>query len=193
MPPDTIFNFLFSYSSLDRWRAARIDSRQGRDGGLLLCSHWQAWNVIGRYTKEPKPETLKHSVVVTCDPFAIAVDGVALSLERNVDWGFDEDGQIGFMGNEKTAEELARELFDAYRKNKQTQRRMSEVLVSLFEESHSFAQAKTRIGYLEKLEVWESSFASRLRTALQTNSQVSGSWHVPERAAALIKKWEESE
>src|SRR6266498_1154565 len=110
-----------------------------------------------------------------------------------VRFGQDPYGFIGrfqaFNGNGKTSEELARELFDAYRKNKQTQRRMSDVLVSIFEESGSFAQAKARIGYLEKLEAWEPSFSSRIRTALQNNSQVSGSWEVPERAAALIKRW----
>jgi len=70
---------------------------------------------------------------------------------------------------------------------------MSEVLVGLFEESISFAEAKARIGYLEDVEVWEPSFSTRIRFAAQTNSQVSGSWGVPERVAALVKKWEKSE
>jgi hypothetical protein len=43
-----------------------------------------------------------------------------------------------FIGEGKGAAALARELFDAYRTNKQTQRRMSEVLVALFEQSESF-------------------------------------------------------
>jgi nucleoside 2-deoxyribosyltransferase len=111
---------------------------------------------------------------------------------------FDQDpyGFIGrfqaFNGNGKTAAVLARELFDAYRKNKQTQRRMSEVLVGLFEESGSFADAKVRIGYLEDLELWEPSFSTRIRSAAKTNSQVIGSWGVPERVAALVKKWAKS-
>src|SRR4029077_15913647 len=52
-----------------------------------------------------------------------------------VRFGQDPYGFIGrfqaFNGNGKTPAALARELFDAYRKNKQTQRRMSEVLVGL--------------------------------------------------------------
>jgi hypothetical protein len=46
---------------------------------------------------------------------------------------------------------------------------MAEVLIGLFEESGSFAQAKDRIGYLEDLEVWEPSFATRIRAAAEGN------------------------
>jgi hypothetical protein len=94
-----------------------------------------------------------------------------------------------FNGNGKPAADLARELFDSYRKHKQTQGRMSEVLVALFEESGTFAEAKQRAGYLEALEVWAPSFSTRLRAAVQNNPQVRDSWTVPERIAALIKKW----
>lgn len=113
-----------------------------------------------------------------------------------VRFGHDPYGFIGrfqaFNGNEKSATALARELFDAYRKNKQTQRRMSEVIVGLFEESGSFAEAKVRVGYLEDLELWEPSFSSRIRSAAKSNSQVSGSWGVPDRVTALVKKWAKS-
>jgi hypothetical protein len=107
--------------------------------------------------------------------------------------GEDPYGFIGrfqaFNGKGKSAVELARELFDAYRKNKQTQRRMSEVVVGLFEQSDSFAEAKSRMGYVEQLEVWEPSFSSRIRNAVKSNSQVEGSWGVPDRVEQLIKKW----
>jgi hypothetical protein len=113
-----------------------------------------------------------------------------------VRFGQDPYGFIGrfqaFNGNGKTATALARELFDAYRKNKQTQRRMSEVLIGLFEESGSFAEAKVRIGYLEDLDLWEPSFSTRIRSAGKNNSQVYGSWGVPERVGALVKKWPKS-
>ncbi|MDQ3458369.1 MAG: TIR domain-containing protein [Deinococcota bacterium] len=110
-----------------------------------------------------------------------------------VRFGQDPYGFIGrfqgFAGHGKTALAIARELFDAYRKNKQTQRRMAEILVNLFEDSASFAEAKARIGYLEELEVWESGFPSRIESAVEANSQVSVSWGVPERTQALAKKW----
>jgi len=114
----------------------------------------------------------------------------------SVRFGQDPYGFIGrfqaFNGNGKTAVSLSRELFDAYRKNKQTQRRMSGILVTLFEQSGSFAEAKARIGYLEELEFWEPSFSSRIRSAARSNSQIIDSWGVPVRVAALVTKWAES-
>lgn len=108
---------------------------------------------------------------------------------------FDQDpyGFIGkfqaFNGNGKTADELAAELFHAYRRNKQTQARIAEVLMSLFAQSPSFAEAKKRIGYLEELTYWDPSFVSRIKAAAESNSQIVGSWGVPERAAKLAEKW----
>ena len=110
-----------------------------------------------------------------------------------VKFGQDPYGFIGrfqaFNGSGKSTDELAREMFDAFRKNKQTQRRMGEVLVRLFEESGSFAEAKERIGYLEALEVWEPSFSARVSSAVNTNSQIGSSWGVPSRIDTLIKRW----
>lgn len=110
-----------------------------------------------------------------------------------VRFGQDPYGFIGrfqgFVGGGKSPEALARELFDAYRKNKQSQKRMGEVLLNLFEDSGSFNAAKARIGYLEQLEVWDSSFVPRLEAATAANSQISGSWGVPEKVEALAKKW----
>lgn len=110
-----------------------------------------------------------------------------------VRFGQDPYGFIGrfqaFNGSTKQAIVLARELFDAYRKHKQTQQRMSEVIVGLFEQSNSFAEAKTRVGYLEGLEWWDTSFSTRIRSAAEGNWQVSGSWGVPARVAALVQKW----
>jgi hypothetical protein len=67
---------------------------------------------------------------------------------------------------------------------------MSEVLVTLFEQSSSFAQAKTRIAYLEDLEVWEPSFCNRIELAAENNGQISGSWGVSGRVMQLVKKWQ---
>ncbi len=114
----------------------------------------------------------------------------------SVRFGQDPYGFIGrfqaFNGGRKSAASLAGELFVAYRTNKQTQRRMGEILVSLFEQSVNFADAKTRIGHLEKLELWESSFTKRILSAVNNNGQISGSWGVPERVKKLAKKWTKS-
>jgi hypothetical protein len=107
--------------------------------------------------------------------------------------GEDPYGFIGrfqaFSGHGKNAPAIAKEVFDAFRKGKQTQKPMADVLVGLFEESGSFAAAKERIGYLEELTIWDASYVSRIRAAIKNNSQVSGSWGVPDRVRALAKLW----
>jgi hypothetical protein len=107
VPPGAIFNFIYNYFSLDRWWAARIEGREsrdgrGKDGGLLLCTKWPAWAVVGRYTiqTEPKAKERRHNVRVVLDPpgtFAVTVDNVPLALQQGVDWEFDPQGKIGFM------------------------------------------------------------------------------------------------
>lgn len=62
--------------------------------------------------------------------------------------GFIDRFQV-LNGNGKSAVAVARELFDAYGKSKQTQRRMARVLIGLLEDSGSFAEAKAHKGYLE--------------------------------------------
>jgi hypothetical protein len=110
-----------------------------------------------------------------------------------VDFGQVPYGFIGrfqaFKGTDLLPSELAQELFESYRKNKRTERRMAEVLMSLFQDSGSFAEAKARIGYLEELRVWEPSFSTRIESALESNSQISGAWGVPDRVNRLTNKW----
>jgi len=114
----------------------------------------------------------------------------------SIRFGQDPYGFIGrfqaFNGNGKTPAQLAGELFDTYRKSKQTERKMAEIIIALFERSTSFANAKKLVGLVESLEVWEPSFSARIESAVKNNSQVNGSWGVPERADALIKKWGKS-
>lgn len=94
-----------------------------------------------------------------------------------------------FSGFNLEPAELALELFESYCRNKQTKRKMGEILVSLFEQSGSFAEAKARIGYLEELDSWEPSFAKRILSAADTNNQILGSFGVPTRVKTLASKW----
>ena len=111
---------------------------------------------------------------------------------------FDQDpyGFIGrfqaFNGNNKSTKEVARELFDAYRTGKQTQKRFAEVCMTIFEESGSYSDAMQRVAHLDKLEVWDPSFAVRIRAALKNNSQISHAFGVPEKVKFLISRWERS-
>lgn len=94
-----------------------------------------------------------------------------------------------FSGNDKEAGILALEMFDAYRRNKQTKTRMSEVIVALFESSPNYAEAKRRMVYLEELEDWKLSFSESIISAAKNNLQISDAWGIPERVEALVKKW----
>ena len=93
-----------------------------------------------------------------------------------------------FNGNNTEPAELAEELFDGYRKNKQTKRTLAPALVMLFADSPSFAAAKARIGYLEELDVWEPSYSERILAASEANSQIVGSWGVVDRVHTLVQK-----
>lgn len=105
----------------------------------------------------------------------------------------DPYGFIGrfqaFNGSSKSCNDLAKEIFEALRVHKAMQRRMSEVIVTRFENSYNFAAAKANVALLEDIEHWTNGYSDRIRKAAEENSQVSGSWGVPERVETLIKKW----
>lgn len=110
-----------------------------------------------------------------------------------VSCGADPHGFVSrfqaFAGIGKKSPEIAKELFEAAIIHKKLQTKMADVLVDRFVNSGSFAAAKERIGYLEQLKVWDTSYAARLKKAVSGNSQISGSWGVPERVTHLLKKW----
>ena len=114
----------------------------------------------------------------------------------SIRFGEDPYGFIGrfqaFNGLNKEPKALATELFDAYRKNKQSQRKMSESIITLFAQSGTFAVATHRMRYLEELDVWDEDFPNRITLALNNNSQLSGAWGVPARIEKLLEKWKAS-
>ena len=111
----------------------------------------------------------------------------------SVKFGQTPYGFIGrfqaFNGSKAKPNELACELFGSFRSNKQTQKKMSDILIGLFEESGSFLEAKARIGYLEGLQSWDPTYASRILAAAETNGQVMHSFGVPARVKRLAEKW----
>jgi TIR domain len=109
-----------------------------------------------------------------------------------VQYGQAPYGFIGrfqaFAGTGKTPQMIANEVFRALLKHKQTQRRMAEVAVSLFELSGSFQEAKDRMTFVEEIGAWEPSFSTRIMAAAKSNSQISSAFGVPQRVDALAKK-----
>ena len=82
--------------------------------------------------------------------------------------------------------DLARELFDRYRTLRQTSEKMSDIVLSLFEDSGSFATATKCCGYLEDMPIWRPTYKQRLRQAVEDNNQISRAWGVKARVEALI-------
>ncbi|SPF36927.1 conserved hypothetical protein [Candidatus Sulfotelmatobacter kueseliae] len=107
---------------------------------------------------------------------------------RQTPYGFIGKFQA-FNGHEKSGEDLAHELFDSFRKNKHTRMKIAEGVVTMFESSWSFAAAKMLMGRLEELTVWSPSFSKRIGAAVETNSQVNGSFGVARRVEKLVAKW----
>ncbi len=103
IPPGAIFNFIYSYFSLNEFMGARIEGREGYKGlaGKLKCTKWEAWTIDDQYTasSEPDPLLQEHNVEINLDSpedFSIAVDGKYLELKRT-DWDFRPEGKIGFI------------------------------------------------------------------------------------------------
>lgn len=94
-----------------------------------------------------------------------------------------------FNGQGKKPFEIAKELFEAAIEHKKLQSKMADVLVNLFANSGSFASAKVRVGYLERLKVWDRTYSARIKKAVETNGQINGSWGVPAQVDKLIDKW----
>jgi hypothetical protein len=94
-----------------------------------------------------------------------------------------------FNGNGKTPPQIAKELFEASIDHKKLQDKMADVVIDLFVKSGSFATAKERVTYVERLKVWDPSYSARIEKAVKVNDQIGGSWGVPDQVANLVKKW----
>jgi hypothetical protein len=197
-----MFRLFVSHLSVQRQLAAKLQEALFRYGISCFVAHNDIEPTLEWQLQIEMALTTSDSLVALLHPgFAQSSwtdQEIGFAMGRGlpvfaVRFGQDPHGFIarfqGFTGSDKTPEILARELFDAYRKNKQTQKRMAEVLLNLFESSSSFLSAKEGVGYLEDIDSWDASFVPRLEAALQSNPQISGAWGVDERVNLLIKKW----
>jgi len=119
--------------------------------------------------------------------FALGRGLLVISVKMGLD-------PYGFMGHEQALPcgselslPIARQIFEILLKHKQTQKRMSESLVSRFQNSESFAEAKSNIGLLEQAVYWDERLLDAIGTAVEENGQIDGSFGVAKRVAALIK------
>jgi len=104
--------------------------------------------------------------------------------------GQDPYGFIGrfqaFNGHRKHPADLAVEVAKCLRTHDLTRHLMAGALVTMFEESGSYARTRKLILDLEKMDYWSSSFSERLQTAVETNSQIGEAFGVPDRVERLI-------
>jgi hypothetical protein len=106
--------------------------------------------------------------------------------------GQDPYGFIGryqaFAGSDDELQDLALELYEAYAQDVRTESIISEAVIHMFEESESYARAKTLIALVEELSSWDTSYNSRLRKAVKNNRQVREAIGVPEAVERIAKK-----
>jgi hypothetical protein len=197
-----MFRLLISHLSLERILAAQLQEALLTYGISAFVAHNDIEPTLEWQTQIETALVTADSLVALLHPAFHASNWtdqeIGFAMGRGlpvfaVRFGQDPYGFIGrfqgFVGGGKPSKTIALELFNAYRKNKQSRKRMGEVLLNLFEDSDSFASAKAHIDYLEQLEVWDSSFIPRIEAATEANSQNSGSWGVSDRVEALAKKW----
>lgn len=121
--------------------------------------------------------------------------GICLGLGKlviPVRLGIDPYGFLakyqGLDGREKSHDEIASDLFKILVKHEKAKARMATALVAQLEDSGSFATAKWNLAQLKQVTYLDKALISRLRIAVQENSQVSDSFGVPEGITSLIKK-----
>jgi len=123
--------------------------------------------------------------------------GVAIGRQLpiiSVRQGLDPYGFIGkyqaVQGVGKTAAQLAKEIFTLFITNPIIGPKITDALVKLLADSYSFDRSKILIGYIKQSNFLNSKHVTAMKEAVKNNSQVNGSWGVPEQIAQLAKQIE---
>ena len=121
--------------------------------------------------------------------FALGRGLLVISLKMGLDpYGFMGHEQALPWGGDSLAQPVADQIFKILVKHKQTQKRMSESLVSRFENSDTFAEAKANMGLLDQAVYWDNRLSDAIVKADKENGQINGSFGVSNRVAAFVKK-----
>jgi len=108
--------------------------------------------------------------------------------------GLDPYGFIGkyqaVQGAGKTSIQLAQEIFDLFFSNPIIGPKITDSLVQKLSESYSFDRSKKLIGYIKQSNFLNSKHVTAMKEAVRNNSQVNGSWGVPEQIKNLVKQIE---
>lgn len=118
--------------------------------------------------------------------FAMGRSILILSVRLGQDpYGFIGKFQ-GVEGQNRKPDEIAQQLFDVLLQHKQTRARMTEALVTLFESSDSFREAKEHMSLIERMAAWPDALRARIRDAVQNNYQIKEATGVPDRVKRLL-------
>lgn len=93
------------------------------------------------------------------------------------------------QGAGKTAEQLAKDLFDILSQHDLTSATMSAAIVNQFADSGSFAEAKRNASLLKSVRHWTPDLLRRVEEAIERNGQIESAWGVPTTVRALIAQY----
>ena len=108
--------------------------------------------------------------------------------------GIDPYGFIGkyqaLQGTGKDAKQLAKEIFDLFLPMPVIGPKITTSLVKSLSDSYSFDRSKILIGYIRNSKYLNIKHVAAMKEAVESTSQVYGSWGVPEQVSALAKQIE---
>jgi len=119
--------------------------------------------------------------------FALARRVLVIPIRLGMDpYGFVARHQA-IKGQISNPSGMANDIFHALLSNQQTQRQMREALVTKFETSWSFQEAKNNMAILEDAKSFPSDLVPRLVKAVEDNRQIRDATGVPYRLERLVK------
>lgn len=112
----------------------------------------------------------------------------------SVKFGLDPYGFIGkyqaLQGKGIPAEEIAEKLFNILINAPGIGQKITNTLVLKLVDSNSFHESKELIGHIKQSKFLTSKNIAAMKKAVKSNSQVSGSWGVPDEIKQLERKIE---
>ncbi|WP_434509813.1 toll/interleukin-1 receptor domain-containing protein [Desulfitobacterium sp. AusDCA] len=198
--PDT-FRVFLSHTSADKEQTSQIQA---------ALEHFNISAFVAHVDIEPTKEwqTEIEIALFSCDALVALITpnfhqsnwtdqeiGIAIGrglLIVPIRFGLDPYGFIGkFQGLQGTGKgpyQLALDIVKILMKSELTEQKMVSALVSAFEMSSSFQEAKDLISILEEVNSLNQALVERLKAAPSNNRQISHAYGVPERIEVLANK-----
>jgi hypothetical protein len=121
---------------------------------------------------------------------AIGRGALVVPLRMGLDpYGFIGRSQ-GLAAGGKEPARIATEIAQVLAAHQQTRLKMAHAVVTAFEESKSFSEAKVRASRLALVTVLPKPLRDRVRAAMQSNLQIKDAWGVPQRVESVLARFE---